>query len=105
MTDQINLPKNLSPCARDLIKSILVNDPNIRIELADIKRHKFFKNINWQEVKDKKCPAPLTYINDIQNSPNKNFLTNSDKKRGTNGKTRVLGDYHMRKINEAFANF
>ena len=33
---QLNLPKNLMPVTRDLVKRILVADPNSRLEIKDI---------------------------------------------------------------------
>ncbi len=45
MTDNLVLPKNMSKLAKDLIKNILVVDPNMRPEIADIKQHKFFRGV------------------------------------------------------------
>lgn len=44
---QIILPKNLTPLARDIVRKILVADPNIRLEIRDIMQHKFFESVNW----------------------------------------------------------
>ena len=33
---QLNLPKNLMPVTRDLVKRILAADPNTRLEIKDI---------------------------------------------------------------------
>jgi len=43
----------LNNLARDIIKNILVYEPESRFELEDIKNHKFFKAINWQKVKSR----------------------------------------------------
>lgn len=51
--NSINLPKNFNNLARDLVKNILVMDPNLRFEISDIKMHKFFRNINWEKVQNK----------------------------------------------------
>ena len=45
MTGNLNLPRNMSSLAKDLVRDILVVDPNMRLELADIKIHKFFRGI------------------------------------------------------------
>jgi hypothetical protein len=37
LTGQLNLPKNMSNLAKDLVRSILIIDPNIRPEISDIK--------------------------------------------------------------------
>ena len=44
----LNLPKNLSSNARDLVKSILAEDPSCRPDLDQIKQHGFFRTINWK---------------------------------------------------------
>ena len=44
---KLNLPKNLIGNARDLVKMMLVDDPNNRLEVSQIKEHKFFRSINW----------------------------------------------------------
>jgi hypothetical protein len=46
----MNLPRNLDNVAKDLVRNILVMDPNLRFEIDDIKKHKFFKGINWESV-------------------------------------------------------
>jgi protein kinase X len=50
----MNLPRNLDNVAKDLVRNILVMDPNLRFEIDDIKKHKFFKGINWESVTLKK---------------------------------------------------
>ena len=47
---QINLPKNLNNVTRDIVKNILVLDPNLRFEIEDIKSHKLFRGIDWKMV-------------------------------------------------------
>ena len=41
MQGELNLPKNMSSLAKDLVRNILVVDPNMRLEIAGIKQHKF----------------------------------------------------------------
>ena len=40
---------------RDIVKNILVTDPNLRFEIEDIKSHKFFRGIDWSQVASKQC--------------------------------------------------
>ena len=47
------LPKNLTPLTRDVVRKILVADPNVRLEIRDIMRHKFFEGIDWRGVAEK----------------------------------------------------
>lgn len=35
---------------RDLIRKLLVKDPKQRISTAEIKRHQFFKGVDWENV-------------------------------------------------------
>ncbi len=46
----LNLPKNLSGNARNLVKQILVEDPIQRFEIKEIKEHNFFRGINWELI-------------------------------------------------------
>ena len=56
-TGRIILPKNLTPVTRDLVRKILVADPNVRPEIRDIMQHKFFEGIDWHNVA-RKLPDP-----------------------------------------------
>ena len=47
---RIILPKNLTPVTRDIVRKILVADPNVRLEIKDIMQHKFFEGVDWQRV-------------------------------------------------------
>jgi serine/threonine protein kinase len=50
MSGELNLPKNMSKLAKDLVKNILVVDPNMRFEISDIKQHKFFRGVSWDAI-------------------------------------------------------
>ena len=50
---RIILPKNLTPVTRDIVRKILVADPNVRLEIRDIMQHKFFEGVDWQKVSRK----------------------------------------------------
>ena len=47
---RIILPKNLTPVTRDIVRKILVADPNVRLEIKDIMQHKFFEGVEWPRV-------------------------------------------------------
>eukprot|EP00356_Strombidium_inclinatum_P000694 CAMPEP_0170511014 /NCGR_PEP_ID=MMETSP0208-20121228/66073_1 /TAXON_ID=197538 /ORGANISM="Strombidium inclinatum, Strain S3" /LENGTH=182 /DNA_ID=CAMNT_0010794517 /DNA_START=4081 /DNA_END=4629 /DNA_ORIENTATION=- len=55
----LNLPKNLTGNCRDLVKLLLVDDPNGRLETQQIKDHKFFKGLNWAQLKKRNISAPF----------------------------------------------
>jgi len=56
---RIVLPKNITPQTRDLIRRILVADPNMRFEIKDIMQHKFFNKIDWSMVGKKRMEPPF----------------------------------------------
>lgn len=59
----LNLPKNMGNLAKDLVRNILVVDPNMRFEISDIKQHKFFKGVDWDAIALRKIKAP--YIPEV----------------------------------------
>ena len=52
------LPKNLTPLTRDVVRKILVADPNVRLEIRDIMRHQFFEGVDWRAVAGKQARPP-----------------------------------------------
>ena len=52
------LPKNLTPVARDIVKRILVPDPEVRMEIRDIMKHKFFEGVDWNTVERRTLEPP-----------------------------------------------
>lgn len=50
MTGKLQLPRNMSSLGKDLIRNILCVDPNMRLEIADIKQHKYFRGIKWDLI-------------------------------------------------------
>jgi len=59
MRGELYLPRNMSSLAKDLAKNILVVDPNMRLEIADIKQHKFFRGIQWDLIAARKIKPPF----------------------------------------------
>ena len=59
------LPKNLTPLTRDLVRRILVPDPEVRLEIKDIMQHKFFEGVNWQRVAKKETVPPYVPNNEV----------------------------------------
>lgn len=53
------MPRDAEQAARDLISQILVYEPNLRLSIEDIKAHKYFADVDWSEVADRRMePAP-----------------------------------------------
>ncbi|KFM65578.1 Ribosomal protein S6 kinase alpha-5, partial [Stegodyphus mimosarum] len=58
------IPDHLSSEVKDFIRRLLVKDPKKRLgggpsDSEELKRHKFFKNLNWDDLAKKKIEAPI----------------------------------------------
>ena len=67
MAGKIIFPSHFDPYAKDLVKRLLVADRtkrlgNLKSGAEDIKRHKWFKDIDWDALLCKSIPAPITPI-------------------------------------------
>lgn len=76
----LQLPKNMSSLAKDLVRKILVVDPNMRLEISDIKQHKFFRGIQWDLIATRKIKPPFfpqkeTYKNPSYSNHNSFHIT------------------------------
>ncbi|KAL5005475.1 hypothetical protein ScPMuIL_018931 [Solemya velum] len=76
LAGKIEWPKHLDPVAKDLIKKLLVQDRtrrlgNMKNGAEDVKRHKWFKTIDWDEVLARKLVPSiiprLSHAGDTQN--------------------------------------
>ncbi|XP_075211653.1 protein kinase, cAMP-dependent, catalytic subunit 3 isoform X1 [Lycorma delicatula] len=76
LAGKIEWPRHLDPVAKDLIKKLLVQDRtkrlgNMKNGAEDIKRHRWFKSIDWQDVFFKKQKPPIiprvSYDGDTRN--------------------------------------
>jgi hypothetical protein len=56
---QLNLPKNLKGNARDLVKLLLIDDPNQRLAISQLKEHSFFRGLDWQRLKNRQIDPPF----------------------------------------------
>ncbi|CAD7081429.1 unnamed protein product [Hermetia illucens] len=64
LSGKIDWPKNMDPVAKDLVKKLLVLDRtkrlgNMKNGADDVKKHRWFKNINWTDVLNKKTQPPI----------------------------------------------
>ncbi|CRH02885.1 rac-beta serine/threonine protein kinase, putative [Plasmodium relictum] len=62
--ENLTYPKNISPTAIDLLKKLFEKNPNKRLgsgvtDAEEIKRHPFFKSVNWDDVLNKKVKPPF----------------------------------------------
>lgn len=58
-----NIPEKIGSSARDLIIKLLQKQPSRRLgynrDAEELKRHKFFKDIDWNALKNKRYKAPM----------------------------------------------
>jgi protein kinase X len=73
MNGDLYLPRNMSSLAKDLVKNILVVDPNLRLEIADIKQHKFFRSVQWDLIAARKIKPPFIPPPPIQKNGSYSF--------------------------------
>merc|ERR1712238_49820 len=64
LSGKIVFPKVFDKDAKGLVKKLLTADlgkryGNLKNGVDDIKQHKWFKSINWQDLLDKKLPPPF----------------------------------------------
>ena len=64
LSGKIDWPRQIEPVVKDLIKKLLVQDRtkrlgNMKNGAEDVKRHRWFKNIDWDEVHQKKLKPPI----------------------------------------------
>ena len=59
---KLMFPEYFSDKAKDLLKKLLEKNPEKRIDLDEIKKHKFFKGIDWNELENKIIQPPLDLI-------------------------------------------
>ena len=64
LSGKIDWPRQIEPVAKDLIKKLLVQDRtkrlgNMKNGAEDVKRHRLFKGIDWEEVYQRKLKPPI----------------------------------------------
>ena len=69
LANDVKYPGGLSVTARDIIRQLLQQDPQRRLGVrgvADVKRHAFFVNVNWEKLLAKGYPSPVLPLKPIQ---------------------------------------
>jgi len=64
LAGKISWPRHFDPVAKDLIQKLLIQDRTKRLGsmkdgAEDVKNHKFFSTLDWQEVYYKHLPPPI----------------------------------------------
>lgn len=67
LSGKIDWPKQMDPIAKDLVKKLLVLDRtkrlgNMKNGVDDIKRHRWFKHLNWSDVINKKLTVNKSFL-------------------------------------------
>ena len=65
VTKPIEMKEHFSAEARSLLSGLLERDPKKRLgsstaDASDIMAHAFFRDINWQDLREKRIKAPYT---------------------------------------------
>ena len=107
MVGQVNWPKNMDNVSKDLLKNILIVDPNLRCGIEDIQSHRFFKGVDWRVARERGLlPCVLPDLRDRFDASNfkecpASVLESEKEKRHV----KPLGDYRMHKLNNVFEDF
>jgi serine/threonine protein kinase len=64
LANRVHFPSHFDKDAKDLVKRLLASDRtrrlgNLKGGAEDVKKHKYFKCINWDELLQKKIPPPI----------------------------------------------
>jgi len=64
LSGKMTFPPHFDPAAKDLIRKLLTADRtrrlgNLKNGVEDIKKHKWFKGVDWEKLTDKMEPAPI----------------------------------------------
>jgi len=64
LANKIHFPRHFDPMAKDLIKKLLASDRtrrlgNLKAGAADVKKHKFFKGIVWEDLAALQVKQPI----------------------------------------------
>ena len=90
-------PEIFSNTLQDLLKKLLEKNPKKRIGIEDIKKHKFFKEIEWNELEFKRINPPLDLVQIKNNYERKVF--NNKKKEEQNNINNNNNDNNNKNIN------
>lgn len=53
---EICWPREVDQATRDLLAQVLVLEPNLRLSFSDIKKHRFFADLDWAKVQTRQQP-------------------------------------------------
>ena len=100
------IKKDLPEDVIDLLNNILIEDVSKRLNIKQIKEHKYFKDINWDTLLTNKVPINLEKLEQItkmnleeNNNENfwENFCNNINKKNSENDLLKSENEYEVEK--------
>ncbi|KAL6889090.1 hypothetical protein GGI43DRAFT_225038 [Trichoderma evansii] len=62
LSEPLQLPKSLSPAAKDILAKLLTREPELRLGfngVSEIKAHPFFNDIDWEKLARRECIPPF----------------------------------------------
>ena len=109
---EIKLTRDADPTFRSLLSQILVLEPNLRLPISEIKKHRYFADIDWIKVKERRLePVPFfpdpnkhrdLLLQEYEEISNLKYQRRAESPKKTNY---FLGDISLYKINKEFENF
>ena len=61
---RLQVPKYISKEAKDVLNQLLNKKPDKRITIEKVKQHEFFKDIDWEKLKNKEIDPPVILRNE-----------------------------------------
>lgn len=115
----MKLPRDIDQGTRDLLQCIFNVDPNLRITIKEIMKKSFYKDTNWERVRERDFDSdeiPFKQSSDkhhhllFNSYPQiSNLLTIADEKSelgsATSPQKRLLGDFTLYKVNKELEHF
>ena len=109
---KLMFPEYFSDNAKDLLKKLLEKNPEKRIDLDDIKKHKFFKEIDWNELELKNIKPPLDlikmkqkYLAEMRNELNDQEKNDNDNKENLKEELKDNDYNEINKYDKRISNF
>ena len=108
MKCQVNYPKNMDKNAVDLLKNILVSNPDKRINIENIKKHQFY--LKGKKIFEEKYPDLINKIEYENNKEDNNLIirdiieseNNNNINRANNTRLRSFENQKEKKIKEKY---
>eukprot|EP00347_Sterkiella_histriomuscorum_P010575 403375751 len=66
LVSEYHVPMQLSPECRDLLQRLIVANPEQRLPLKHIKKHPFFKSVDWKQIEDGKLKMPVPVLRPVE---------------------------------------